>query len=564
MGAIKKIRLLNNIDQDTVQYLGNLIFKDEFEKATVDTSLWDIVNPDATSNKFSIYNKTLNIFTAKSYGSSFHANYISTKATFNNGIVRFTLGTDSPDSVTTSCMIAIMSDINNRITFLHDYSTRSWNFYIVIGGVTVHTVLIVVDSFADVKVVINSANLISLYVLKSSTWTLITSYTANIGPNKKFYVTNRGLNYTSDNNVSVSSLYITDTDYATLTPFKKLSSGDARMHGVTAGETSSSTAINTLLASSEPLVKICSGIYKIDASLKVPSNKIVILENAIIRLNNGKYDNIFRNSDFTGNTNITIQVTKGYTILDQNTTNNNDTTSRTTWGVQNANSYKYVGLCFCNVSGLRLSGYIIYDYSGWAHLIQRCNTGYAKSIKIEPVTGIVNQDGLDIGHGTYDFEITNITGKSFDDFVAILSWGDGTFTVRDYHGGDTRNLNFTTIKGSQSGSGNFIRFLAGDGGTIKNISMLDITVNSVSYNAILFGTDNYPVIKPGENDIENITIDNITITAIEIAGKEAIGVYSSCSDISITNMLNDSGHANYNIDRTGRSITNFNINGTAI
>lgn len=330
---------------------------------------------------------------------------------------------------------------------------------------------------------------------------------------------------------------------------------DVRTYGALGnGSNDDITAINLCLQENSVVV-IHNGIFIINSSILMPSNTTLYLKNCVVKLGNSKFDNVIRNENQAGNVNIKV-IGLGNVELNQNAANNNDTSARTTWGVLNSNSFHYLAVFFCNVVNFELSGLYINEYCAWSTLIQRCSNGVIKDIWINYTTGIANQDGLDIGHGSHDIEISNIQGRSGDDFLAIVSWGDGGFVNRDYMGGDTYNLTFNNIYPYKAGV-NVMRVLAGDGGTIKDITISGLKCNLSSYALLSIGADTYPTTPPTNDDIANITIDDAYLGAMTQT-YDVLRLYSPCSNFFITNLVNDSGK---NLIDTNRTPENIWVNG---
>jgi hypothetical protein len=215
---------------------------------------------------------------------------------------------------------------------------------------------------------------------------------------------------------------------------------------------------------------------------------------------------------------------------------------------------------------LKLSGYILQDYQAWGHLIQRCSYGSIENITIDVFSMVYNQDGIDIGHGTKHFSIRNVSGASYDDTVALVDWALGTFLNPAYAMGGTEDILFENFNVYQLGSGNTFRFLAGDGGSIKNIRINSIKCFYADQALFKFGEDNYPTVKPSKDDITSIIIDGVEIDEFRstLEKTAAVSILSSCSDVHVTNLVNNSGKPDSYIDRTGRTIENFTINGVEV
>jgi len=333
---------------------------------------------------------------------------------------------------------------------------------------------------------------------------------------------------------------------------------DVRTYGALGdGSTNDIAAINQCLQENKRVL-INNGIFIINSSIIIPSNTHLYLKNCIVKLGNGCFDNVIRNQNQSGDTNIRV-IGLGNVELNQNAANNNDTISRTTYGESSTLSWKYLCVFMCNVDNFQLKNYKVNDYCAWSHLIQRCSNGVIDNIWINQSTVIQTQDGIDIGHGSHDITVSNIYGRSGDDFIAIVSWSGGSFVNRSYMSGHTYNLTFTNIYPYYINVANCCRILAGDGGKITDIDFSSLKCNSTAHNWLIVGSDLYPATPPVNADIKDITIDIGYIKTIGTPTDKVISLISSCSNIFITNLVNDSGKA---LIETSRTPANIWVNGT--
>lgn len=546
-----------------IPFAGNILLKDDFSSSSIDASKWDIINPDPDKVSFSTEKGLLTCNTYKSSTSAlFFANRIESKATFDKGVVRFQLSNLRYSISSTYVMAGIYVNSINRVQLINN-TNGFFDFMVIVGGSIVYSKTLTIPFISEIKIVFALNGDVICYYLRTNQWYEIGRTNANIGTTKKVYLSARNVT-TAELKMQMSDVYVTDIDYDTWMPDKRLYNNDIRNYGAIADMASDNASIINTLLDYKSVLYITGGIFGIGTSIKIPSNRKLLLENSCIKLLQNSFDNIIRNRDFTGNVNIEVSVNRGFGILHQNAFQNNDTSARTTWGTLNENSYHYLGVFFLNTTGLKLSGYTLHDYCAWGHLIQRCSNGVIDGVIIDYKTSIYNQDGIDIGHGTHDFVIKNVSGKSLDDFIAMVDWGRGTFVYPNYVTGGSHDISISDINGSQDGSGNFIRILAGDGGSIKNINIKNIVASSSRLALLHIGLDSYPTVKPSKGDISTISCDNIRIDAILDSNGAAIYIDSSCSNIIATNVTNNSIEPISYVNRTNRTVEGVYVNGIEI
>lgn len=303
-------------------------------------------------------------------------------------------------------------------------------------------------------------------------------------------------------------------------------------------------------------VFIGDGEFKIGGGLTIPDNRRVYLKNCETKQSSGVIAPIFTNANHAGNSNIKI-IGLGNVSLNQNATENNDGPTRPTYGISQIDSWKYLGIFLCNVTNFELSGYTLNDQLAWGHLIQRCSYGKIKDLRSYVMTSIGNQDGLDIGHGSHDIEMDNCKFYAGDDAIAIVSWNGGSHVNRSYMGGETYNLTINNLGCNNAGS-NYIRFLAGDRGIIRNVNITASRYAYGAYAAARFGGSGYPASPPTADELKDINIDGLTIDTIT-QNVAAIEVEGNCKNITFTNLVNNSGRTLYH--KGSGTPENFSING---
>jgi hypothetical protein len=338
---------------------------------------------------------------------------------------------------------------------------------------------------------------------------------------------------------------------------------NARIYGAKGdGITDNATAINAGLIAGDVLID--NGKFLIGSSIVFPSNRTVYLKNCELFAKDGTYDNMFRNSDFVnGNTNIKI-IGLGNAVINGNAANNND--PEYDFWVQgqaiftHAGMYRYAKIQFYNVDGFEISGLYNVDRPCYLGNIGKASNGIIKDIFLGVKTIYQNQDGFQLRQGCHDLTISNVYGKTGDDFLSIncleLLQLNPMITGQDV--GDIYNISINNTLIGLSNQGGIKIYNS------ANHKIHDITISGVkvlnAVSALGFGDHSWAVTQPTKDDTYAITVDNLTATVI--GGANAVIFDQSCKDVTITNYVNNSGKANY--AKTYGTQENISINGTIV
>jgi hypothetical protein len=337
---------------------------------------------------------------------------------------------------------------------------------------------------------------------------------------------------------------------------------DVRRYGaVPDGTTDCINAINTGLLAGDVIIQ--NGVFLISASIKIPSNKTVYIKNAKIKMANSSYDNFFRNSDFSGgNNNINI-IGQGMAILDGNSANNDD--DYATYGLRTNSSYRYIGIIFCNVTTFSISGIQVADHPHWTIYLQKSSFGSVHDIYINQYLLTVNQDGIDMGHGSHDIEIYNIKGYTRDDVFAIIVSNYSDLAVRDipdWNKGNVYNIDYHDVDIYNCAQGSTLALIAGDGGKIYNIDQESMRIRTGG--TIWFSNyTGYWDVDPVKGDTHDITMNNITMDNMSVGRDYLFYFGQSCMDVTATNITNNTGEPMYTLI-DGDQSDNVTINGAQV
>lgn len=201
------------------------------------------------------------------------------------------------------------------------------------------------------------------------------------------------------------------------------------------------------------------------------------------------------------------------------------------------------GILLANVEHFSIENLCIVDFHGWAITMEVCAYGSVRNIKFDACMSkmidglchnIENQDGIDVRRGCHDIIISDITGRTGDDMVAL------TAVVNPEYSGATN--------GGRLGSGEVMPFdRSGQNWNIYNI----IIRNVMGYSHLCWQVR----LLSCNCKIWNVVIDGVIDTAPEglahgggILLGESDGAYGKnladgLKNISISNVISRGNHA---------------------
>ncbi|MBR4749191.1 MAG: hypothetical protein IK083_06445 [Abditibacteriota bacterium] len=289
-------------------------------------------------------------------------------------------------------------------------------------------------------------------------------------------------------------------------------------------------------------------VWDIEKCILLPSDMTVILDGCRLRMADGVFDNMFRNSlTYTpeGNTpegtqrNIRL-IGKNGAVLDGGLPNGlNEFTSE-----KNGLPSKFANLLIFlhNVEDFEVSGLECRDQRWYVFLAFFCRNGVIRDMHLRLTRHALdthetwrNQDGIDISMGCSNILIQNIEGETGDDFIAICSMSTREEAKQWYVEGselDVHDITVRDIRGITSMCA-LIRLLCHKGCKVYNISMSNIFEISrpgkeaQSQMCFRIGDDlpDYfrfsPEMRCKPGDMHDISIDNVFTrarTAINLCG----------------------------------------------
>ena len=105
-------------------------------------------------------------------------------------------------------------------------------------------------------------------------------------------------------------------------------------------------------------------------------------------------------------------------------------------GESQRGDWRNIGILFANVSRFSISGIAIKNSHCWAISLEACCDGYVQRIHFDAyrkreIDGLLqdvkNQDGIDLRNGCHDITISDITGTTGDDVIALTAIAGSTY-----------------------------------------------------------------------------------------------------------------------------------------
>ncbi|MBE6612747.1 MAG: hypothetical protein E7632_09670 [Ruminococcaceae bacterium] len=230
--------------------------------------------------------------------------------------------------------------------------------------------------------------------------------------------------------------------------------------------------------------------------------------------------------------------------------------------------WRGIGVLFANAENFSISGLRLVRTHGWGISMEACSHGYVSKIDFDShmygnVDGMdmnmENQDGVNLRNGCHDIIVSDITGQTGDDVVALTAianpnyepggslrnthvmHNDWTKRERDIHDVIIRNVVAHSYHCYE------VRLLP------SNASVYNIVIDGVidtaptldheSHGTILLGDSSYGDFSKMEkmmNDLRNITISNCICGNLSKSSNEgkAIMLEGYLKDSTITNVIN--------------------------
>ena len=219
--------------------------------------------------------------------------------------------------------------------------------------------------------------------------------------------------------------------------------------------------------------------------------------------------------------------------------------------------WRGIGILFANVEDFSIENVRIVESHGWGISLEACAFGRIKKIDFDACMSkmidgmrqnMENQDGIDVRNGCHDIIISDITGHSGDDLIALTAIANDNIRL----GGELKSthvMHSDWSKRDKNIHNIFIRNVKGYSNLCYIIRLLpantkiwNVVIDGVidtssddlkNFGCIMLGTAD---IGYGENSVDGMK--NIAISNVASNSREAIIVGGYVSDSVISNVIN--------------------------
>lgn len=246
--------------------------------------------------------------------------------------------------------------------------------------------------------------------------------------------------------------------------------------------------------------------WNVSRAILIPSNTTIIIDGVTVKQNDGVFDNIFRTDNIEVDSenprkfplsiseceNIRLIGINGGKIIGCDNPKISDYSNKPNvpmtgdaWG------WRAITALFVLCNGVEVSGLEFEQSHMWSISFEKCQNGYVHDLKFN--TSELNADGVDLRAGCKNFKIENISGKTYDDAVALSN---------------------NSVKGN-------------------NNSTYPID------NSAIYPTEVSRYLNTGMSD-EDLTIENIQVKNVKTGGNCRVAICYSSNNGNIKNVLFDS------------------------
>lgn len=226
-------------------------------------------------------------------------------------------------------------------------------------------------------------------------------------------------------------------------------------------------------------------------------------------------------------------------------------------GESQKGDWRGIGILFVRVSNFSISGITVRESHGWAISLEDCSHGYLEKIRFDArmnkmIDGMLqnmeNQDGIDLRNGCHDITISDITGETGDDVVALTAIADKKYRPGGILGNthvmhndwtrrdpDIYNITIRNIR-AYSSLCYIVRLLPCEC-CIRNVvidGVIDTSPEDVTCGCIFLGEKDASYGRNLPESLRNITISNIIYNNTK---KAAIRIDGYLQDSTITNVI---------------------------
>jgi len=301
-------------------------------------------------------------------------------------------------------------------------------------------------------------------------------------------------------------------------------------------------------------------LWEIGATILLPSDLTLVLDNCHLRMKSDVFCNMFRNENAFLPVGRTLQgeqkniriLGHGSPILDGGEYNGKSEHTQKGSRELKDRMVNNITILFVNVANFSVENIEIYHHRYWGMAYYFCRKGEIRNIRFEAdlrcwdqenkrLTDryidyenvyIKNADGVDIRAGCHDIFIENISGRTSDDTVALTALCG---TEKEFFYVDGKNFNISRIHIQNIRSSTFphmanLRILNMDGLKIHDITacgIYDTSDEDCPYQngfGIMVGSHNLEYVKnrlPIKGELYNITLSHVysrAVAAVQLEG----------------------------------------------
>ncbi len=281
--------------------------------------------------------------------------------------------------------------------------------------------------------------------------------------------------------------------------------------------------------------------WVIDKTLLLPSDITLYLEDCLLTLADGVYENIFRNKSLTsaselcpdeGEHSIRI-IGLGNAVLDGGKDNG---LREQKWTPDKPHPRSGCLILFANVQHYELKNLKCQHMRYWAINQIGCSNGHISGIEFDFIDRHPNQDGINLRIGCHDILIEDITGVTGDDVIALSAFplsNDRTL-LPEGHSPDIYNVTVQNVRATTVAT--VVALRTTDGAKIYNVSIENVTDTGKTvtkpWGVVRLGENNWFKKRPAAMG----EMDNITVRNIRAFGKGTVYLGGALSNAHISDL----------------------------
>ncbi len=286
-------------------------------------------------------------------------------------------------------------------------------------------------------------------------------------------------------------------------------------------------------------------VWNIEKAILLPSDILVIIDNAHLRMADGVFDNMFRNKivhteeeHYIENEQHDIRIKGlGSATIDGGKLNGLCEQSHRDEPGKHPPMTVNLLVFFSNVRNFEISGIHFVNSRWWALCFFYCRMGHLHNLCFSNHGTMENQDGIDLRVGCNQIIIENITGITGDDTIALTAI-PLTYTqkCREVKGKDwdIHDVIIRNVISSSHGCG-IVRLLCEDGAKVYSVIAENILDTARSINGASFIIGDRSDFFAREKGVQMGDMKDITIRNVRTCAHKGISLAGPCENMLIEN-----------------------------